>query len=599
MDFHAWLTLIVAVSIIVAMLFNLGPPDITFLGGTAVLALFGVLTPKEAFSGFSNEGMLTVALMFVIAAALQETGLLDYLSQYVFGRTHNPRSAMARLSAAIIPMSAFLNNTPVVAMFMPIVIDWCRRNQISPSKLLIPLSYLAVLGGTCTLIGTSTNLVIHGLMLQSSDDRINSGMTLFEIGKVGAPYAIVGVAYLLLVGYKLLPERKELLEQLGESRREYMAEMLVQPGCRLVGKSVEAGGLRSLPGLFLIEVDRGGELITPVGPNEVIEANDRLVFAGVVSSVVDLQKITGLIPVVDPAYESSPVKQAQRGMCEAVISNNSPLIGETIRDADFRATYGAAVVAVHRGGSRVQQKVGDIRLAPGDTLLLQTQPHFVRAHRNNPAFYLVSDVDQYRPARSHRAWIAFFLFAVLLALMTTNWVPILVAATLIAGAMIATGCISPGDARRSVDWQVLVTIAGSFGIGIALDKTGAAAAVANLLVSFTQTLGPKAGPIVALAMLYFFGSVVMEVLSNNAAAVLMFPICLATADQLGVSPRPFVIALALAASASFMTPIGYQTNLMVYGPGGYRFGDFFRVGAPLNVILGIVAIILVPYFWPF
>jgi di/tricarboxylate transporter len=480
-------------------------------------------------------------------------------------------------------------------MFMPIVMDWCRRNRVSPSKLLIPLSYLAVLGGTCTLIGTSTNLVVHGLMLQSSDPRINEGMSLFEIGKVGVPYAIIGVIYLLTIGFKLLPERKELLEQLGESRREYMADMLVQPGCKLIGRSVEAGGLRSLPGLFLIEIDRGGEIITPVGPNELLETNDRLVFTGVVSSVVELQRITGLVPIADPDYESSPASQAQRRMCEAVISTNSPLIGETIRDADFRARYGAAVVAVHRGGSRVEQKVGDIRLEPGDTLLLQTQPHFARAHRNNPAFYLVSDVEQYRPARQHRAWIALLFFVVLLALMTTNAIPIVVAATLIAGALIAFGCISPGDARRSIDWQVLVTIAASFGVGTALHESGAASAVAGLLFDATKTLGP----IAALAMLYFLGSVVMEVLTNNAAAVLMFPICIATANQFDASPRPFVIALALAASASFMTPIGYQTNMMVYGPGGYRFGDFFRVGALLNLILGIVAIILIPIFWPF
>jgi len=595
MDFDAWFTLLVALAIVVSLLFNFGAPDILFLSGAALLALVGVVSPKEAFAGFANEGMLTVALMFVIAAALQETGLLDFVSNHVLGRGKSPRAAMARLAGVIIPTSAFLNNTPVVAMFMPIVIDWCRRNQVSPSKLLIPLSYLAVLGGTCTLIGTSTNLVVHGLMLESSDPRVNSGMSLFEIGQVGVPYSIVGVAYLLLVGYKLLPERKELLEQLGESRREYMADMLVQPGCRLIGRSVEAGGLRSLPGLFLIEIERAGEIITPVGPTEILEANDRLVFTGVVSSVVELQKITGLVPIADPAYETSPASQAQRGLCEAVISTYSPLIGETIRDADFRATYGAAVVAVHRGGSRVEQKVGDIRLEPGDTLLLQTQPHFVRAHRNNPAFYLVSDVDQYRPPRQHRAWIALLLFVVLLVLMVTDVVPIVVAATLVAGAMIATDCISPGDARRSVDWQVLVTIAGSFGVGSALDKSGAAAAVAGVLVDMTQSLGP----IAALAALYFFGSVVMEVLTNNAAAVLMFPICLATADQFGVNPRPFVIALTLAASASFMTPIGYQTNLMVYGPGGYKFSDFFRVGAPLNVLLGIVAIILIPYFWPF
>jgi di/tricarboxylate transporter len=595
MGFEAWFTLCVSLVIVGSLLLNLGPPDFIFLFGAALLALVGVITPKEAFAGFANEGMLTVGLMFVVAAALQETGVLDYFGERVLGRTKSPHAAMTRLSAVIVPISAFLNNTPVVAMFMPIVMDWCRRNQVSPSKLLIPVSYLAVLGGTCTLIGTSTNLVVHGLMLQSSDPRISDGMSLFEIGKVGVPYAILGVIYLLTIGYKLLPERKELLEQLGESRREYMADMLVQPGCKLIGRSVEAGGLRSLPGLFLIEIDRGGEIITPVGPTEILAANDRLVFTGVVSSVVELQKITGLVPIADPDYESSPASQAQRRMCEAVVSTTSPLIGETIRDADFRATYGAAVVAVHRGGSRVKQKVGDIRLEPGDTLLLQTQPHFARAHRNNPAFYLVSDVEQYRPARQHRAWISLFLFAVLLVLMTTDLIPIAVATALIAGALIATGCISAGDARRSVDWQVLVTIAASFGVGVALDKSGAAAAVAGLLFDATKSMGPLA----ALATLYFLGSVVMEVLTNNAAAVLMFPICLETAKVFDANPRPFVIALALAASASFMTPIGYQTNMMVYGPGGYKFSDFFRVGALLNVVLGIVAIILIPIFWPF
>ncbi len=601
MGFEAWFTLIVSLAIVGSLLLNLGPPDMIFLFGAALLALAGIITgheiisANEAFAGFANEGMLTVGLMFVIAAALQETGVLDFMGDHVLGHIKTPHKAIAKLSVVLLPISAFLNNTPVVAMFMPIVMNWCRRNQVSPSKLLIPLSYLTVLGGTCTLIGTSTNLVVHGLMLQSSDPRINQGMTLFEIGKVGVPYAIFGVIYMLTLGYKLLPERKELLEQLGESRREYMADMLIQPGCKLIGRSVEAGGLRSLPGLFLIEIDRGGEIITPVPPNEILEANDRLVFTGVVSSVVELQKIQGLVPIADPAYESSLASQAQRRMCEAVVSNTSPLIGETIREADFRARYGAAVVAVHRAGSRVEQKVGDIRLEPGDTLLLQTQPHFARAHRNNPAFYLVSDVEQYHPARQHRAWVALLLFVVLLALMTTDAVPIVVAATLVAGGLIAFGCISPGDARRSIDWQVLVTIAASFGVGTALHKSGAAEAVAGLLFEVTKSMGPLG----ALATLYFMGSVVMEVLTNNAAAVLMFPICLATAKQFDADPRPFVIALALAASASFMTPIGYQTNMMVYGPGGYKFTDFFRVGALLNLVLGIIAIILIPIFWPF
>ena len=590
MGFEAWLTLAIVVAIFVALVRNLGPPDLLFLSGTALLALAGIITPEEAFAGFANEGMLTVAMLFVVAAGLEQTGVLAYVGHQVLGGARSDRSALGRLASVIIPSSAFLNNTPIVAMFMPIVIDWCRRNDVAPSKLLIPLSYFAILGGTCTLIGTSTNVVVHGLLTR----RGMEGMSLFEMTPLGLPYALAGVVYLMLFGRKLLPDRKELFEQLGESRREYMVDMLVQPECRLVGKTVEAAGLRNLPGLFLIEISRDDEVITPVAPNDVILADDRLVFTGVVSSVVELQKITGLVPVADPAYESSPTRQLSRRMCEAVISGDSPLIGKTIRDADFRATYGAAVVAVHRGGSRVQEKVGDISLQPGDTLLLQTQPHFVRAYRNDPAFYLVSDVEQWRPLRRHRAWMALVLFALLLALMSSGIVPILVGAALIAAAMVVTGCLSAGEARQSIELQVLITIAASFGIGIALEKSGAADAIANQLVYATSFFGP----VVTLACVYLLTSVMTEMISNNAAAVLLFPICLETARLSGADPRPFVMALTFAASASLVTPIGYQTNMMVYGPGGYRFTDFTRVGMPLHLILLIVATALIPLIWP-
>jgi len=599
MNPDAWFTLAVVFAIFVALARNWAPPDVLFISGVALLALKGVISPDQAFSGFSNAGMLTVAVLFVVAEGLKETGVLDYIGQQVLGKANTQRGALGRLAGIIIPSSAFLNNTPVVAMFMPIVVDWCRRHRVSPSKLLIPLSYLAILGGTCTLIGTSTNLVVHGLLLQHGME----GMSMFEIGQVGLPYALVGIVYLMLFGNRLLPERKELLEQLGESRREYLAEMLVQGDCRLIGKNVADAGLRNLPGLFLIEIDRKGEIITPVAPNEVIKANDRLVFTGVVSSVVELQKVTGLVPVADPTYESSPARQASRRMCEAVISADSPLIGQTIRDANFRAVYGAAVVAVHRGGSRVQQKVGDIRLEPGDTLLLQTEPHFVRAHHNDPAFYLVSDVDQWRPVRHHRAWIALVLFLILIVLMTTGVVPTLVAAVLVAAGMIGFGCLSAGDARRSIELQVLVTIAAAFGIGAALEESGAAAGVAGVLVDITDWLGW--GTVAALALTYLMASILTEMITNNAVAAVLFPVCLKIADKCSimegatVDPRPFLIALTMAASASLMTPIGYQTNMMVYGPGGYRFTDFIKVGLPLHLILWCVATLLIPVFWPF
>jgi di/tricarboxylate transporter len=591
MTFEAWLTLGVVALIFVLLVKNLAPPDFLFLGATAFFALVGIITTEQAFAGFSNSGVLTVGLLFVIAAGLRETGVLNYLGARILGATRSESGVLKRLAAIVIPMSAFLNNTPIVAMFLPIVLDWSRKNRVSPSKLLIPLSYLTILGGTCTLIGTSTNLVVHGLMIEEGIP----GMTLFEIGKIGLPYAVVGVLYLFYIGPRLLPERKELLEQLGDTLREYLVEMSVQPGCRLIGQTVQQAGLRQLPGLFLIEIDRDGEIIGPVGPDNVLEAGDRLVFTGVVSSIIELEKIPGFVPAADPSYEVSPRQQRQRRLSEAVVSEKSPLIGKTIRDADFRATYGAAVVAVHRGGKRVEKKIGDIRLRPGDTLLLQVRPHFSRAYRNDPAFYLVTDVEDWRPLRTDRTWLALALFVGLLFLMTTGIVSTLVAATLIAVLMVLTGCLSSGDARQSVEWQVLITIAAAFGVGAALENSGAAATLASVVVDVTRDWGP----IATLAVVYILGSFITELITNNAAAVLMFPFAVEIAKIYDASPRPFIMAIVLAASASFMTPIGYQTNMMVYGPGGYRFSDFFRIGAPLHLVLWCVAVALVPYFWPF
>ncbi|MGF1582758.1 MAG: SLC13 family permease [Gemmataceae bacterium] len=591
MSTEAVVTMVVVGCLFAALVKNVAPPDILFLSATVLLAVLGIITPEEAFAGFSNPGVLTVAALFVVSAGLRETGVLDYIGHHVLGRAKSETSVLARLAGVVLPMSAFLNNTPIVAMFVPIVMDWSRQHQVSPSKLLIPLSYLAILGGTCTLIGTSTNLVVNGLMVQNG----LRAMQLFEIGVVGLPYAVIGLCYLFFIGSRILPDRKELMEQLGESRREYLVEMSVQPECRLVGQTIEGAGLRQLPGLFLIEIDRNERTIGPVGPDEILGSGDKLVFTGIVSSIIELEKIPGLVPVADPDYEVSPRKQRDRRLCEAVISQHSPLVGQTIREADFRATYGAAVVAVHRGERRIKKKIGDIELQPGDTLLLQVRPHFHRAYRHDPAFYLVSDVPDWRPIRRDRTWIALLLFLGLLILMTTGLVPIVLSATLIAALMVVMGCLSPGDARRSIEWQVLITIATAFGVGAALQNSGGATAIASTLVDSTKTWGP----IAALAMIYLLGSIMSSVITNNAAAILLFPFCIETARLYDVNPLPFLMALVLSASASFMTPIGYQTNMMVYGPGGYRFSDFLRVGGPLNLLLWVVAVFLIPSFWPF
>ena len=585
----AWITLAVLAITLYALVRDLGPPDIVFVAAVVVLALAGVITPEEAFSGFANSGVLMVGALFVVAAALSETGVMSYLGQRFLGRVQTERAALLCIAAVAITSSAFLNNTPIVAMLLPVILDWCRKRQVSPSRLLIPLSFLTILGGTCTLIGTSTNLIMHGLMVKAG----MPGIGFFELGYAGVPCAVLGAVFMLTVGRWLLPKRKELIEQLSDSRREYLVEMLVQPDCRLIGQSIEEAGLRQLPGLFLIEIDRGGTVIGPVSPTEVIQAGDRFVFTGVVSTIVDLKKIPGLTPAADATYEVAPRRPSGRTMVEAVISPSSPLIGQTVRNAEFRAHYNSAVVAVHRHGGRLTNKIGDIVLRPGDTLLLQTGAHFVRAHRNNPDFYLASDVEDSRPLRHDRAIVSLILFAGLIVLLATSFVNPTLASFAAAGLMVATRCISTADARQSINWSVLVTIAASFGLGTALEHSGAATFLTEGIVNLTRPWGPTA----TLAAIYLCTLLLNELISNNAAAVLAFPFCLEAARMLGVSPRPFLIAATLAASYAFASPIGYQCHMMVYGPGGYRFTDFVKVGIPLDLFLWVGSVAMVWLCW--
>ena len=593
-------------------------PDALILGAAVLSGLAGIIEPHEIFRGFANEAVLTVGVLFVIAAALRETGALDILGSRMLGKAKTETSALLRLGGSVMGSSAFLNNTPIVAMFLPITLDWCRQHRISPSRLLMPISFFAILGGICTLIGTSTNLVVDGLMGEWSRLNPEHGddlrpMTLFELGKAGLPMALLGVAYLLVLGQRLLPDRKDLIEQLGENMREYLVDMVVQPGSRLVGQRIDQAGLRHLPGLFLVEILRDGRVIAPVEPDEVLQANDRLTFTGAVSTIVDLERIPGLVPAPDGGYVSTETKRRDRRLCEAVVSNTSPVVGKTIRDSDFRARYNAAIMAVHRGGTRLTGRIGDIVLRPGDTLLLQAGPHFVRAHRNDPDFFLVSRVDEARPVRHNRAGISILLLALLVlgfsaatfrehvpAAYQFLFPPEVVIAFVIGGLMVITRCISVSDARQSVDWQTLITIAASFGLGKAIENSG----LANLIASGMYqglgalNLGPELGPVAALSAIYLLTLVLSELLSNNAAAALMFPFGIATAAMFDVNARPFAMAIAFGASAAFATPIGYQTHMMVWGPGGYKFTDFTRVGIPLDLLLWIAGSVLIPIMWP-
>jgi len=588
MSFEAIITLTVVGICFAVLAFTRTSPDITLVGGVSLLLVLGVLSPEQALSGLANQGVVTVGALYIVVNGLRETGGLSWIVQHLLGKPKSLMSAQLRMMAPVALLSAFLNNTPVVAMMIPAVSEWARRLQISTSKLMIPLSYAAIAGGTCTLIGTSTNLVTNGLLLEATN---HDGIGMFELAWVGVPTVIVVCLFVLLLGQRFLPERLPPMSQFDDVR-QYTVEMIVQSGSPLVGQTIEQADLRGLPGLYLIEIERGGDLLPAVSPQETLRDNDRLVFAGVVDSVVDLQKIRGLVPAADQIFKLNAPRR-ERCLVEAVVSNTCTLVGKSIREGHFRSVYDAVVIAVSRNGEQLRQKLGDIVLRAGDTLLIEAHPSFESRQRNSRDFLLVSQLHDSAPIRHDRAIFALVILVFMVLTATFGILSMLEAALLAAGFMLLAKCTSGRVARRSVDWQVLVVIAAALGLGEAVRATGAAEAVANTLMSISTV------PWIALAMIYLLTVVFTAMISNNAAAVLMFPIALSVADRVGVDFMPFVITIMVAASASYATPIGYQTNLMVYGPGGYRFIDYIRIGVPITILVGILNIVIVPLIWVF
>ncbi len=602
MSWEAWVVLAVVVAVFVALWNNWATPDVVLVGGAVLLTTIGLAgetlpSPRVLASQFGNEGVLTVGMLFVAAAGLTETGGLQLITERLLGVPTSVRNGQLRLMLPVVGASAFLNNTPVVAMFIPVVNDWCKKSGLSPSKLFIPLSYAAILGGTCTLIGTSTNLVVQAqLVAARQTDPSIPLLGMFTLTPVGLPVALVGVAFILLVSKWLLPERRAFLADVADAR-QYTIEMLVEPGSAVAGQTIERAGLRRLPGAFLSAVERDGETLVAVGPEQVLRAHDRLVFVGVVDSIIDLQRIRGLVPATDEVFKVT-ASRLNHLLIEVVVSGTSGLVGRSIRESHFRTRYDAAVIAVYRDGERIQGKIGDIRIAPGDALLLQGHPDFVARHRNDRDFLLVSAVDGARPVRHERGWLAVVILAVMVlvaSLEAVLGVSVFLAATLGAAAMLATGCLSTDSARRSIDLPVLVGIVGALVIGQAIQTTGLGDRVAAGIIGVSRQFGPWG----VLAGVYLLTLFFTELVTNNAAVALAFPIAQAAAAQLDVQLLPFAIAVAIAASAGFATPLGYQTHLMVYGPGGYRFADFARIGLPLDLLCMAVTVALVPVFYPF
>ncbi|HEX6926569.1 MAG TPA: SLC13 family permease [Longimicrobiaceae bacterium] len=589
MTWEGWFTLLVVVAVVAVMVWDVAPPMVAILGGDVALLLAGVITTEQAFAGFSNPAPITVAALFVVAAAVEKTGALQPLIAAILGNGDGGRPRLLRLLAPTAAASAFLNNTPIVAMLTPQVSDWASKRGLSASRYLMPISFATILGGVLTLIGTSTNLVVSGLMQAYGLEP----MGMFEITRIGLPVAVTGITLLVLLSPILLPERRPARVQFEEESREYVVHQVVAPGGPLDGQTVESAGLRHLQGVFLVEIERAGETIAPATPNTLLRGGDRLAFVGQVDLIRDLQMIRGLIPAEQ--HHAAWLDGSDHTFFEVVISGTSRLVGSTLKESNFRSRYQAAVLAMHRAGERVQAKLGEVVLRAGDTLLLVADSGFADRWRNRSDFLLVSHLGGSPPPSTRQAWFVGIVTAGIVALSGLGLVPIVHAAILGAITLVVGKALSLPEARRAIDMDTLVVIAASFGIGSALENSGVAALLGSSIVETFQS----AGALVVLLGVVLSTIALTELITNNAAAVLMFPIAMAAARQIDADPRPFAIALAAAASASFLTPIGYQTNTMVYGPGGYRFGDYFRLGFPLTLTVILTIALFVPLFWSF
>lgn len=585
MAWQGWFSLFLTFLALLTLATTRVRPHMIMMAVLAILSVSGILTPSEALTGFSNEGLFTVFAMFVVAAGVNGSGGIDLLVKTLLGNPVTERRALSRLLLPVMGMSGFLNNTPVVATMIPAINVWARKIAVPPSKLMIPLSYGAILGGTLTLIGTSTNLIVNS---QYQVLTGNPGFSLFSIAAVGLPVAVLGFIYMVAFFPSTLPDRSD--NRAFENLKEFTLEVQVAGQGPLVGKTIEKAGLRHLRRIFLVEIERNGTIMTAVPPDQKLMGGDRLVFAGEVEAISDLLRINGIIPSQDSSPRNVSSREERR-LIEVVVSPTCAAIGQAIREFEFRDRYGAVVLAVARNGERIRGNLGNIRLKPGDTLLLEGGPTFVSRQRQSRDFLLINDLDTDQP-RHERAYIAWVILVAIVVAATTGFTSMFNAALVGAGLMIITGCCSLNQAEKSLDIPVLLTIGASFALGMALQKTGVAGYLAESIVALSHGI-----PWLTLILVYIAVSLLTEVITNNTAAILMLPIALEITEKGGMPSEPFVFAIMMAASASFATPLGYQTNLMVYGPGNYQFADFLKVGIPMNIVIGAITVVILITGW--
>ncbi len=567
-------------------------PDLVALGALVAVIALGVLNEKDVLNLFSNSAPITIGAMFVLSAALERTGAIDSLARaFTRAAGKSELRALVLMAMIVIPLSACVNNTPVVVVFLPVLLAFSRSSGVISSKLLMPLSTFAILGGTMTLIGTSTNILVSGVAHEMGQPKFS----IFEITKMGAVYAVIGTTYILTIGRRILPDRQTLSSLLSsEDTRSFCSQAVVKAGSPMIGKELSVTEIGRSQTTRVFEVFRSGRRVSDVAIDRlVIEAGDVLVFKAHAKGIAAIQETQGLAFDDDNEPDVGTASRSLQ-LVEAIIGPDSRFIGQTIRNMKLRRRYGVAAAALHRRGQNLFENFQDIPMHFGDTVIFEGPTENISRLREEDDFLSLNETTE-RPFRRKKAPIAIIAIVVVMVLSALEIVPIVSAALAAAVIIVLSGCLDPREAYASVEWKILFLIVGMLGLGKAMEVTGGAKLIAETVATGLSGFGP----VVVLAAVYLMASILTELVTNNAVAILMTPIVIGIAATMDVDARPFIVAVMFGASASFCSPIGYQTNTYVFGAGGYKFSDFPKVGIPLNLMLWGMATWLIPIFWKF
>ena len=571
--------------------------DVTALIILSCFFGLGYLTPSEAVSGFSNPAVITIGLLFILSSAIQKTGLLEYIVVTINRLVQSSKTiGLAAYYFTISIASSLINNTAIVAIFMPITIRLAHTYKVSPSKMLIPLSYAAILGGTLTLVGTSTNLLVNSIYVTYEGAQ---PLGMFEFLKYGFIILIIGTAYLLFIAPKLIPSRTTT-SSLTKSYHlgGYLTEMKIRAGSVLIGKSCFDRSINQNYDVTVLDIIRNEKHIVKDIRRTILKEDDILFVRGTLDNFIRMKEVEGVALLTDEKLTQSELEQEDNELVECLLTDDSDLVGKSLMSTNFRQIYGAFILAIRREGDIFRKKIAHMKLRAFDTLLVYGPSKKIASLSSLGNFIVLGKVEA-RLIKEKFWWVSIYVVLISIFFAAIGYIPIMKGAFISVIILLALKIISAQESYQSIHWQVIFLIAALIPIGIVIQKTGTADWIGDNISNFISLFSTELQPYILLATIYFITMVLTEISSNVATAIIMVPIAIAVSNQLGLESRPFVFTVAFAASSSFITPIGYQTNLMVYGPGGYKFSDYIRVGLPLSLILFISAVLIIPRFWSF